>query len=183
MPRIPYPADEQLTERTRAQLAALPPFNLARTLAAAPTLLEPFLALGGAILSRCELDARLRELAILRVARCTGAEYERIQHEQIARSIGISEGEIAAVAAGEEEPFDDMARLVLRAAGEIAQDVRASDETLAALLEQLGPRRTTELVVTVAYYCAVARVLETAGVEVEETLAALEIAKGIAPDR
>lgn len=179
MPRIPYPTDDQLSEQTRAQLAALPPFNLARTLAAAPTLLGPFLALGGAILARCELDPRLRELAILQVARCTGATYERVQHEQIARSLAITEEEITAVAAGDPGPFDDETRLVLQAAEEISLSVSASDGTLAALLEHFGRRQTTELVVTVAYYAAVSRVLETAGVEVEEHLAALEIAKGI----
>lgn len=181
MPRIPYPTDEELSDEVRAQLAALPPFNLARTLAWAPTLLAPFLALGGAILSRCELDPRLRELAILQVARSTGATYERVQHEQIARSLGISDAEIAAAASGDPGPFDHEARLVLRAAEEITRGVSASDATLAELLERLGRRRTTELVVTVAYYGAVARVLETAGVEIEEKLAALEIAKGIGP--
>jgi NAD(P)-dependent dehydrogenase (short-subunit alcohol dehydrogenase family) len=174
--RIPYPADDELDDEARELLASLPPFNLARMLAGAPTTLRPFLGLGSAILQRCELDSRLRELAILQVARCTGATYERVQHEEIARAVGIPETDIESLRGGALESFDDDARLVLRAAEEITREIRASDATLAELLERLGRRQTLELVITVAYYGAVACVLETTGVELEAELPATAIA-------
>ncbi len=60
-----------------------------------------------------------------------------------------------------------------RFAAEVARDVRAGDELTAAVLERLGRRQATELVVCCAYYyCAVARVIETCGVELEDTLPA-----------
>ncbi len=176
MSRIPYTPEDELDEGAREVLASLPPFNLARMLAGAPTTLRPFLRLGGAILQRCELDPRLRELAILQVAHCTGAVYERVQHEEIGRQIGIPEREIESLRSGALEAFDDDARLVLRAAEEITREIRASDATLAELLHRFGRRQTLELVVTVAYYGAVARVLETTGVELEAELPATAIA-------
>jgi len=176
MSRIPYTPEDELDDDARELLSALPPFNLARMLAGAPTTLRPFLGLGAAILQRCELDPRLRELAILQVAHCTGATYERVQHEEIARGIGIPECDIESLRSGTLKAFDDDARLVLRAAEEITREIRASDATLAKLLERLGRRQTLELIVTVAYYSAVARVLETTGVELEAELPAATIA-------
>ncbi len=175
MSRIPYTPEDELDDNAREVLRALPPFNLARMLAGAPTTLRPFLGLGAAILQRCELDPRLRELAILQVAHCTGATYERVQHEEIARGIGIPESDIESLRDGEFEAFDDEARLVLRAAEEITREIRAAEATLAELLERLGRRQTLELIVTVAYYGAVARVLETTGVELEAELPATAI--------
>ncbi|TMK41444.1 MAG: carboxymuconolactone decarboxylase family protein [Actinobacteria bacterium] len=177
MARIPYPTEAELDDDTRAVLAALPPLNLMRMVAAAPTTLRPLARLGSAILLDTELDARLRELAILTVARVTGSTYEGAQHEEISRLLGMPEEEIAAARTGELDALGDDARLVVRAAEEISRDVRAGDETLAALLERLGHRPTVELVVCVAYYNAIARILETTGVELEEVLPA----KGLTP--
>ena len=68
----------------------------------------------------------LRELAILHVARRTGAEYEWIQHADIARAVGASDEQVAAVRAGElrADCFDERARLVLRFTNELLDDER-----------------------------------------------------------
>ena len=52
------------------------PLNIFRLLGYAEGCLRPTVALGTAILARQSLDARTREMAILRVAAVTGAEYE-----------------------------------------------------------------------------------------------------------
>src|SRR5256886_16662338 len=101
MARLPYVDPSSAPPRVREALEALPPLNIFRTLAHAETAFRPAMRLGGAILGEGELDPRRRELAILRTAAVTGAEYEWIQHEAIARGVGASEEQIAAVKAGD----------------------------------------------------------------------------------
>ena len=100
MARMPYVDPASASPEIREALELLPPLNIFRTVAHADTAVRPLLRLGGAILGQGELDPRRRELAILRTAAVTGAEYEWIQHEAIARGVGASDQQIAAVKAG-----------------------------------------------------------------------------------
>ena len=170
MSRIPYPTDSELGDDARAILAALPPLNIVRMFAGAPAALRPLTDLGQAILLHSELDPRLRQIAILTVARTTGSSYERAQHENVSRAVGMPEIEIRAVIAGDLEALEAPAQLVARFAEEIVRGVEAGEDTTAAVLELLGRRQATELVVCCAYYSAVARIIATCGVELEDTL-------------
>ena len=130
--------------------------------------MRPFMELGAAVLSG-PLDARRREIAILRVAHATNAAYERAQHLQLARNVGVSESEIDAVS--NEEPvtsLDEECNLICRVADEVSRQVRLSDEALEGIVERYGPREAAELVLLVSYYNMVSRFLESTRVEVEE---------------
>jgi 4-carboxymuconolactone decarboxylase len=168
MTRIPYPDESELDDEARELLASLPPLNVMRMFAGAPASLRPMADLGRAILLEAELDPRLRELAILAVGRACGSTYEQTQHENLSRALGIPDEEIAAVVEGRFEELDDEAHLVVAFADDIAHTVGASEERTTDVLELLGRRQATELVVCCAYYSAVARVIETCGVELEE---------------
>ncbi|MGQ0837568.1 carboxymuconolactone decarboxylase family protein [Actinokineospora sp.] len=170
MSRVPYPPDAEIDEAAHAVLATLPPLNVVRMFAGAPAALLPLTDLGQAILLRAGLDPKLRQIAILTVARVTESAYERAQHEQLSRMVGLTEDEIRAASAGDLDALDDDSRLVARFAAEITRDVRAGDETTAAVLDRLGRQSTTELVICCAYYCAVARIIATCGVELEAEL-------------
>lgn len=169
MSRIPYPSDDELSDEAREILSKVPPLNVMRMFAGAPSSFRPLLDLGRSILLDSELDNRLREIAILAVARATGSEYERFQHEAIARSMAIPEAEIEALAAGRYEDLDDEAALIASFADEVARDGSATEKHVAAALELLGRRQTTELVVCCAYYSAVARIIATTGIELEDS--------------
>jgi 4-carboxymuconolactone decarboxylase len=166
--KIALPADEELTPEHRALLARLPPLNVFRMVAGAPAALRPFMALGSAVLSTA-LDARRREIAVLRVAHATNASYEWVQHEQLARNSGVSESEIAAIRT--EQPvtsLDEESNLVCRVADEISRDVRLSDEALERIIDRYGPREAAELILLVSYYNMVSRFLESTRVEIED---------------
>jgi alkylhydroperoxidase family enzyme len=140
--------------------------------------LRPLTDLGQAILLQGELDPRLREIAILAVARTSGSTYERVQHENICRAIGIPEDETRAATDGDLDRLDAEAERVWRFGEQIARDVRAGEEVTAQLLDRLGRRQTTELVIACAHYSAVARIIETCGVEMEERLPTADIDPG-----
>ena len=61
-----------------------------------------------------------------------------------------------------------MCRAALCFTTEVVRDVRASDESLAALREHLSPREVVELLLVIGQYMMVARVAETAGIEIDE---------------
>ncbi len=167
-PKIPLPSDEELDPEQRELLAGLPPLNVFRMVAGAPLAVRPFMGLGRAVLST-PLDARRREIAVLRVAHATRATYEWAQHEQLAANVGVTEREIAAIGAEEVVgSLDEEVNLICRAADEISRDVRLSDAALEQLIERYGPRQTTELILLISYYNMVSRFLESTRVEIED---------------
>ena len=100
MARIQPVNPAETNDKVREALEALPPLNIFRTLAHAETAFRPFLRFGGAVLGRMQLDPLVRELAILVVAREAEAQYEWIQHVAIAKQVGASDAQIAALEAG-----------------------------------------------------------------------------------
>jgi 4-carboxymuconolactone decarboxylase len=167
-PKIPLPTDAELGPEQVRMLAKLPPLNVFRMVAGAAGAGRPFLQLGGAVLSGA-LDARRREIAVLRVAHVTKAAYEWAQHEQLARAAGVTEAEIDAI--NREEPvtgLDQEGNLICRVADEISRDVRLSDEALDAIVARYGSREAAELILLVSYYNMVSRFLESTRVEIED---------------
>ena len=168
MARLPYVDPDQAPERVREALARVPPINIFRMIANAETAFRPWLAFGGALLSSLELDARVRELVILHVGRLSGAEYEWAQHVPIALAVGATRADVDAIERGDLDAFGPLERSVLRFTEEVVRDVRASDEALAAVREHLSPREVVELLLVIGNYMLVARVAETAGIEIDE---------------
>jgi AhpD family alkylhydroperoxidase len=167
-PKIPLPSDDELDPEQREMLAQLPPLNVFRMVAGAPRAVRPFMELGAAVLSTA-LDARRREVAVLRVAHATQAPYEWAQHEQLASNVGVTEQEIEAIATEERvTSLDEECNLICRVADEITRDVRLSDEALEEIIDRYGPREAAELILLVSYYNMVSRFLESTRVEIED---------------
>jgi len=167
-PKIPLPSDDELDPEHREMLANLPPLNVFRMVAGAPRAVRPFMALGRAVLSTA-LDARRREMAVLRVAHATRAPYEWAQHEQLARNVGVTEEEIKAIGGKDAVTSpDEEVDLICRVADEVSRDVRLSDEALEQIINRYGPREAAELILLVSYYNMVSRFLESTRVEVED---------------
>lgn len=185
MARIPYPDLTAAPEDVRTLAAGLPPLNIFRMLPHMPTFMRGFGQLGTAILGRAALDARLRELIILRVGRCSPAPYEWQQHVPIGRACGVSEDEIAALERGEIAAacFEERAQVVLQFTDELLAAPRASDAMLAAMRRLFSDREVCEATFTVGFYMMVARFLETTGVDLEATGAdAVDLMKRVRRD-
>ena len=171
MSRIPYYEVENATGKHAEFLAKLKPhLNIYRMLANSENGMKGFIRMGNALLNRCELDAGLRELAILRVGRLSRAAYEVFQHERIAREAGVTDEKIAALrdATIEAPAFTDNERAVLRYTDDVVRNVRASDKTLKAVQAFLTAGALVELTLTIGYYMMVCRFLESMGVDGED---------------
>jgi AhpD family alkylhydroperoxidase len=140
--------------------------GIVQLIAHAETCLRPFLRLGQAILTTQQLDPVLRELAILRTAQVTGAEYEAVQHERIGRLVGVTVQQIEAVRAGRvagPEFTEGQERVLAFTTAVVAGDV--DDATFAGL--SLPPRETMELILAVAFYLMLGRVMNAVNVDPE----------------
>jgi len=167
MPRIPYP--ENLSESVRASLGASPP-NVSRMMAGATeAVYNGFGKFNGALLVSSELPATLRELAILRVGYLSGASYEIFQHESLALHVGLTQVQIDAIRAGDRSSsaLDEAQLAVLDFVDDVVENVRASDETLAAVRSHLNDTKVLDLLLTIGTYMMVSRFLETTGVEID----------------
>src|SRR5271157_5657717 len=112
--RLPYATSEQLADLLRQSGLPenTPATNAFFTLAHTPAVGARALQLILALLTETDLDPKLRELVILRVAqRCDGT-YPWVQHVAIARSVGVSKLQIAALERGETpgDLFEDRER-------------------------------------------------------------------------
>jgi alkylhydroperoxidase family enzyme len=169
MARLPYVDPEAAPEAVREALARLPvKLNIFRMMAHAETSFRPMLSLGMSILAQQKLSPKLRELIILRVGSLSHARYEWVQHVPIALAAGASEAQIAALERGDVEgPFDELERTVLRFATEVVREVRAGDDTFAALAALVSPREVVEVLLTIGYYMMIARLLESTAVDLD----------------
>ena len=128
-----------------------------------PELTQAYLGFSFYLLTRSTLPPRLRELAVLRIAHLTHCAYEWDEHVTIGTKAGLTGDDIAALQRGEaSEMFD---RTVLVAVDELVENTRMSDETWAALGEQLDTRQLMDFVFTVGGYHLLAMALNTFGVE------------------
>ena len=170
MARLPYVDPASAPEPVRELLDRLPvKLNVFRMMAHAETDFRPLVGLGSAILGRQKLSAKLRELAILRVATLSPARYEWVQHVPIAKACGATDAQVAALERGDvaADSFDPVERAVLRFTTEVLRDVRASDASFAELARHLSAQEVVELIVTVGYYMLIARLLETTAVDLD----------------
>ena len=142
--------------------------NLYRILAHTPNVLRNFLRLGNSLLARTELSPKLRELAILRIARLAGSEYEWTQHYPIALEVGVSHEQTEAISHwSDSTKFSDKERAVLQYTDEVAQDVEVKDETFRALQQHLSIQSIVELTLSIGYWGMVARLLVPLQVDID----------------
>jgi len=170
MARIPYVEPATAPAAVREVLERLPvKLNIFKLMAHAETNFRPLLQLGTSILSQQQLAGNFRELAILRVAQLSGAEYEWVQHVPIAHATGVTEVQVAALRRSEIDPacFNEVERLLLRFTTEVIRDVGASRNTFAAMQQHFSSREIVELVLAIGFYMTVARLMETTAIDLD----------------
>ncbi|BBY38122.1 carboxymuconolactone decarboxylase [Mycobacterium mantenii] len=170
----PLPADQWDAAVDRALSDMLPEArrnpaaagNGLATLVRHPALVKAFLQFNVHVLMQSTLPARIRELAILRVAHRAGCDYEWFHHVGIGMRAGLSEQDIADVRNG--EAADEFHCLVVLAVDELLDASNLSDHTWSALSERFDERQCMDLVFTIGCYNVLAMAFNAFGVEVEE---------------
>jgi len=164
------PALRQMFDEVRARGIALP--NLYRVLGNAPPLLRAWLDFAWPLRLQAKTPRGLRELLILRGAQLSGARYEWVHHVAMARSAGVTQAQIDALAGWEHSAlFDAREQAVLRLAEEVTRGPGAEPACIEALRQQaFSDADIVELTLTASFYVCVARLLQSLDVELEEGL-------------
>ncbi|HEY3911072.1 MAG TPA: carboxymuconolactone decarboxylase family protein [Stellaceae bacterium] len=169
MARLPYLDKSDLLPEHQDLLARN--INLYRLLAHSPRAARSLNTLARFIRDGSRLDPRLRQMAILQVGYVTRSAYEYSHHIRISREFGVSDADIRAIAdetQGRPTDLDPLAKAVLCAAREMTEKLEISDDTFAALHQGLGDERVTDLVLTIAFYNGLVRLLGAMQVDVED---------------
>lgn len=170
MARVPYLDEADLAAEDRELLKRK--INLHRALTHSPAGARAFGGVGSFIRFGAKLDPKLRELAILQVGWLAKSPYEWSHHVKIGKDFGLTDADIEALkqeSAGETSGLSDLARLVLKGAREMADDGAMTAETYAAIAQDLDHEHMVELVMTIAFYCGVVRLLASLGIDVEDS--------------
>lgn len=132
-------------------------------------ILRGSMILGTAILNRSKLDAKLRELAIVRAGYLCGADYEYQAHRKAARRVGVSDAELEGATQGESATvFSDVQKAVMAYTDALTASPPKMDDTLfQRVRSHLSEAETVELSFTVGYYNMLGRVMVALNVEPE----------------
>jgi alkylhydroperoxidase family enzyme len=172
MARVPLVQDDDEAARATGIFDTFkdegrPPSDIFRALATVPGLMTAHRALPTALRAREHCPARLRELAVLRLAQLAGSAYEWSHHRPMALAAGVTADQTAALSGWRSSPaFTPAERLVLTTA-EAVHQMAVTDELFGELEAALGRAGAIELIVVVSQYEAVARIIQALGIEVE----------------
>lgn len=124
-----------------------------------------------ALLFNGSLDARLRELIIMRIGWATGSAYEWTQHWRVARLLGVPENDIIAVREWEtSDLFGSIEKAVLAATDDVLRDGAISDSQWSACVDAFGGDHSllVELVAVIANWRLFSIFLRSTDVPLEE---------------
>jgi 4-carboxymuconolactone decarboxylase len=179
IPQVSPPYGPKVAEvMDKVDLGALSSVNLMRTLAHQPRLFGNLMALGGSLMYRTALEARLREIAILRTAARTRSEYEWGMHVTLFREpCRLTEVELTSLQYGSAADgcWGENERLVVRVADELHDTSTLSEATGATLAGAYEPAVIIELLVTIGNYRMLAQVLNACRVPLEAGAARFQV--------
>lgn len=174
-PRIPLldkQAAVEIAEQRElpVQMAEL---NVFRVLLRNPVVAKQVNDLLITLLFRGKLDARLRELVIMRLGWATGSDYEWTQHWRVATQLGVPEDVLLGVRDWERSDcLTDADRAVLAATDETLADGAISAETWKRCEELLGgEEELLELVACIGCWRMISSILRSVQIPLEEGVA------------
>jgi alkylhydroperoxidase family enzyme len=145
--------------------------NIFPTFAQHPELFRAWLPFGGFLLTAGKLPGHDRELLILRTAVNCESSYEWGQHVRISLDGGMERETVDRVPEGPDaEGWSPHEAALLRAADELHQRSRVSDDTWETLAETYDTQQLIEATMVVGHYHMVAFALNSLGVELDEGL-------------
>jgi alkylhydroperoxidase family enzyme len=175
-PRVPLlPIDEA---KAAADEAGVPDYMaelaIFQVLLSHPGLARALNDLLATMLWHGKLDARLRELAIMRIGWLSASDYEWTQHWRVAQGLGVSADDLLGVREWQDYGgFGPAERAVLAATDDVVRDGAVSAESWAACEREFGAERAVliELVTAIAAWRMIASILHSLQVPLEDDVA------------
>jgi alkylhydroperoxidase family enzyme len=171
IPLIEQPEDEDLRHLyERLSQNPMGNLNIFKTMAHSPRLMRDWLRMATPLLGNgLFMEPRLREIAILRVAQNARSEYEFGQHIPIARGVGLTDDDFAALKDYENsDRFSDLERALIRYVDATSHFTADAGDQARELRRWLSDRELLELSFVIGHWTMVACVLVPLEVELDE---------------
>lgn len=142
--------------------------NVYRMVAWSPALAQVWAPFARGLRNELSVSRRLRELLIVQIACRHESKYEYGHHAHMALTEGVTPEQLAALPRWcDSTLFDTEETLVLQLADDLTHPSGATAATMKALLEHFGEKHVIELLATGAFYCCVARIVNSLDCELE----------------
>lgn len=149
--------------------------NLFTTLVRHPKLFKRWTVFANHVLFKSTLSPKLRELAILRIAWLTQADYEWGQHVLIAQEAGLSEEDIRRVKVGHTaSDWTPAQAALLQAVDQLHHDTCIDDDCWASLQPHFNEQQLYDLIFAVGNYRMLASFMHCVGVVRDEGVPSLQ---------
>ncbi|MCP5068164.1 MAG: carboxymuconolactone decarboxylase family protein [bacterium] len=185
-PRVPMLSiDEAKKAASEARVSdAIAELSIFRILLRKPKLAKRVNDLLMTLLLGGDLDARLRELIIMRIGWATGSVYEWTQHWRVALQLGVEESDLLAVRNWQDHShWSDVDRAILRATDETLENGAISAETWAECAKHLpSDTEQLELVGAIGTWRMISGILKSLDVPLEDGVAEWP-PDGLSPDQ
>lgn len=172
MTRIAYRDPADMTPQARELTNARGNLNVYRTLANAEKVFTGWMVAGDAALTSPTLPTRLRELVVLRTAHLMDCAYERGQHRDVARTVGVTSDEIDVILSDTDwqtAPFDETEMAVLRLTSELLTTRSVTADAFDRVHRPLGSAATVEVLMVINRYAGLALMLNALDVDLDES--------------
>jgi alkylhydroperoxidase family enzyme len=177
MARVPYasrtslgPQYNDLFDRLEAERGN-PVEHIFTAIANVPEVCDAVLHMAMSLRKQTVIDRRLRELAVLTVGLETKSEYEFEHHWNSAVKAGVAREQLEDIANFETSSlFNEQERAIMRYSKEATVHGEVSDSTWESICGFLDLKQRMELVLTVAWYNCVVRILLPLQIDKEEWL-------------
>jgi alkylhydroperoxidase family enzyme len=131
-----------------------------------PEMHRGFASLSSRVHSASCLDTRVRELAVLRVAGKLGSEFQWSQHAPVARELGVSDIQLAALRSGDLGAFEGADRAAVAFAGAV-DDCAVDDGAWAAAREYFSEQELVDMAMLAGFYGLASRFVRALDIGIE----------------
>jgi alkylhydroperoxidase family enzyme len=167
MERVQYPDESKFTKEQKGQLQRVP-INLTRMLLHCPVaMVQSFLDFALSFRTG-NLEPKLRELVILRMATLRTSSYELMHHLPAAKMVGWNEMEISAITSAQPSGLDQKHSVMIQLVDECSQLGKVSDSTFENASKIFSTSEIAEATILAGLYDMLACFLETMGVELDQ---------------
>lgn len=167
MALIPYPDPDELPDDVRTILEATPQ-NIVRMMVGMGGLFKPLMTLAGTFFNHGALAPSLRELLTLRMGHRMGAVYMLRQHDAMARSAGVTEAQMEAIAGPlPSSHFSDAENAAIILIDALIDQVKVSEDLVLDAYALIGETGLHELFVISGFYHLTARYTESLRIDVD----------------
>jgi alkylhydroperoxidase family enzyme len=167
MERVEYPDESKFTKEQKEQLQRVP-INLTRMLLHCPVaMVQSFLDFALSFRTG-NLEPKLRELVILRMATLRTSSYELMHHLPAAKMVGWNEMEISAITSAQPSGLDQKHSVMIQLVDECSQLGKVSDSTFENASKIFSTSEIAEATILAGLYDMLASFLETMGVELDQ---------------